>query len=128
MAERGSIRFEVLFVQDGEKKPLAEETTLMALLLRDPIARGDAAIEHVASSMQALERIRSLAQQAQVHALIAATEPLEIDLEHAVVTEVIVDGPRPQLSDGSNLAYTLDGEDALDVWRETVLRVLQLWV
>ena len=123
-----AIRFEVLFVQDGDKKPLAEEATLMALLLRDPIARGDAAIEHVASSEQALERIRSLAQQAQVHAFVAATEPLEIDLEHAVVTEVIVDGPRPQLSDGSNLAYTLDGEDALDVWRETVLRILQLWV
>ncbi len=123
-----AIRFEVLFVQDGDKKPLAEEATLMALLLRDPIARGDAAIEHVASSEQALERIRSLAHQAQVHAFVAATEPLEIDLEHAVVTEVIVDGPRPQLSDGSNLAYTLDGEDALDVWRETVLRILQLWV
>ena len=123
-----AIRFEVLFVQDGEKKPLAEEATLMALLLRDPIARGDAAIEHVASSEQALERIRNLAHQAQVHAFVAATEPLEIDLEHAVITEVIVDGPRPQLSDGSNLAYTLDGEDALDVWRETVLRVLQLWV
>ena len=38
-----AIRFEVLFVQDGEKKPLADEAALVELLLREPIERGDGA-------------------------------------------------------------------------------------
>lgn len=123
-----AIHFEVLFVQDGEKKPLAEASLLMKLLLRERIERGDATIEHVASSQKALERIQILSQQAQVHALIAATEPVEVELDHAVTTQVIVDGPRPQLGDGASMVYTLDGENAFEVWQATVLRVLELWV
>src|SRR5205823_3969496 len=123
-----AIRFEVLFVQDGEKKPLAEEAILMNLLLREPIERGGAAIEHVADAAAALKRIHALTQQAQVHAFVAATEPFELDLENAVATQVIVDGPLPQLGGDGVMVYTVDGEDAFDVWQETVLRILQLWV
>ena len=123
-----AIHFEVLFVQDGEKKPLAEEALLMKLLLRELIERGDATIEHVASSQKSRERIQGLSQQAQVHALIAATEPVDVELDTAVTTQVIVDGPRPQLGDGASVVYTLDGENAFEVWQATVLRVLELWV
>ena len=63
-----AIRFEVLFVQDDERKPLAEEATLTQLLLREPIERGDAIVEWlpdhaaVAARLQrALARLRSIA-------------------------------------------------------------------
>jgi hypothetical protein len=123
-----ALRFEVLFVQEGDKKPLSEEATLMKLLLREPLERGHAIVEHIGDTAKTIDRLRKLSQNAQVHTFLAATEPLEWDLEEVVATEVIVDGPIPRIGDGSGIVYALDGEDAFDIWQETVLRILELWV
>jgi vWA domain found in the FtsH ternary systems/N-terminal helical region fused to the FtsH ternary system vWA domain len=123
-----AIRFEVLFVQDGEKKPLAEEATLAQLLLREPIERGDAAVEWVSDRAAVIGRLNRLSRLAQVHCLVAATEPFEMELDTAVVTELVVGGPRPEIGHGDGLVVELEGEDALDAWQEAVLRVLQLWI
>jgi len=122
-----AIRFEVYFVQDGEKRPLAEEAQLMKLLLREPLERGDAEVIHVPDAKNAFDRIHRFTPQAQVHVFAASTEPIERELEDAVLTELVVDGPIPRIGDGGPV-YALDGEDAFDVWQETVLRVLELWV
>lgn len=123
-----AIRFEVLFVQDGDRKPLAEEAGLMELLLREPIARGDGLVAHVPDRALAIKHLNHLARQAQVHCLAVDTEPFEMELENVVVTELVVNGPRPQIGDGDGVVAELEGEDAFDVWQETLLRVLQLWV
>ena len=39
-----------------------------------------------------------------------------------------VSGPRPEIGGGDGVVAELEGEDAFDVWQETALRVLQLWV
>lgn len=123
-----AIRFDVLFVQDGEKKPLAEEAHLTELLIREPIERGDGLVEHVPDRAAVMSRLHRLTQQAQVNCLVVATEPVELDLENGVVTEVVVNGPRPEVGGGDGVVAELEGEDAFDVWQATVLRVLQLWV
>jgi hypothetical protein len=123
-----AIRFEVLFVQDGEKKPLAEEATLMELLLREPIERGDGLVAWVADQHAAVAHLNRLSRQAQVHCLAAATEPFEMPMDNVVVTEVVVGGPTPEIGDDDGVVVELEGEDALDVWQETVLRVLRDWV
>jgi hypothetical protein len=123
-----AIRFEVLFVQDGEKKPLAEEATLMELLLREPIERGDGMVGWIRDRAAAIAHLKRLARLSQVHCLAVATEPFELELDEAVITELVVGGARPLLGDGDGVVAELEGEDALDVWQETVLRVLQLWV
>jgi hypothetical protein len=123
-----AIRFEVLFVQDGEKKPLLEEATLTELLMRESIERGDALVVWLTDKDAVIARLNRLARQAQVHCLAAATEPFELNLENVVVTELVVAGPRPEIGDGDGIVAELEGEDALDVWQETVLRILQLWV
>ena len=51
-----------------------------------------------------------------------------MELDNVVVTELVVAGPRPEIGDGEGVVAELEGEDALDVWQESVLRVLQLWV
>ena len=51
-----------------------------------------------------------------------------MDLDNVVVTEMIVDGPRPEVGTGDGVVTALEGEEALDVWQESVLRILQLWV
>jgi hypothetical protein len=123
-----AIRFEVLFVQDGEKKPLTEEATLMQLLLREPIERGDGLVTWVPDRAGVVAHLNYLARLSQVHCLLATTEPLELEMDNVAITEIVVDGALPQIGDGDGIVAALEGEDAFDVWQETVLRILQLWV
>jgi hypothetical protein len=123
-----AIRFEVLFVQDAEKKPLADEATLMQLLLRELIERGDGLVAWVPNRDGLVDHLHRLARISQVHCLLATTIPTELEMENVVVSELVVDGALPQIGDGEGIVTTLEGEDAFDVWLETVLRILQLWV
>jgi hypothetical protein len=123
-----AIRFEVLFVRDGEKKPLAEEAALTELLLREQVERGDGLVAWLPDKAAVAAHLGRLARAAQVHCLAAATEPFELDLDSVVVTELIVNGPRPEVGGGDGVVAELDGDDAWEVWLETVLRVLRLWV
>jgi hypothetical protein len=123
-----AIRFEVLFVQDGEKKLLSDEATLMQLLLRESIERGDGLVKWLPDRSSVIAHLNDLARQMQVHCLLATTEPLELDMENIAITEIVTDSALPQLGSGEGLVATLEGEDAFDVWQETVLRILQLWV
>ncbi|MBX9623852.1 MAG: hypothetical protein K2X82_08550 [Gemmataceae bacterium] len=123
-----ALRFEVLFVRDGERSPLADEQRLMELLLRVPVERGDGLVTTVADRAEAAAHLGRLARQAQVHCLAAGAGPTRLAVENAVVTELVVDGPRPKLGDGDRPAEDLPADDPFDAWREAVLRVLQLWV
>ena len=123
-----AIRFEVLLVQENEKKALLEEATLMELLLRDRIARGDGLVAWVKDKEAAVAHLNGLARNAQVHCLACATEPFEMEMDNVVVTELVVGGPRPEIGDDKGLVVELDGDDALDTWFATALRVLQNWV
>ena len=105
-----AIRFEVLFVQDGEKKPLADEAALVQLLLREPIERGDAVVEWMPDKAAVIARLNRLSRQAQVCCLAAATEPFEMDLDNVVVTELVVGGPRPEIGDGDGVVAELEGD------------------
>jgi len=123
-----AIRFEVLFVQDGDRRPLADEATLMELLLREPIARGDAAVVHLPDRAAVAARLTHLSRQAQVHCLAAAAGPVALESGDAVVTRLVVDGPRPRIDVGDGAFAELDGEDAFDVWQETLGRTLRVWI
>jgi hypothetical protein len=123
-----AIRFEVLFVQDGEKKPLEEEATLARLLLRESIERGDTRVDWVPDKAAVVARLNRLSRLAQVHCLAAATEPFEMELESAVLTQLVVGGPSPEIGHGDGPVAELEGEDAFDTWLQTVHRILQLWI
>jgi hypothetical protein len=124
-----AIRFEVLFVQDGGKNPLTEEAALLKLFLREPIERGDGEVTEIPSKDAVVTHLNRSARLAQVHCLAAATEPFEMEMDHVVITELIVDGPRPEIGEGDGVVGVVDEtEDAFDLWQETILRILQLWV
>lgn len=121
-----AIRFELWFVQDGERMPLTDEAELMKLLLREPIERGDGAIRHIPDRAGVERALNEASRMAQVHCLAASTKPLHMDLDSVVVSELVVSGPRPELRSGGT-DEVLEGDDS-DAWHEAVLRLLQLWV
>ncbi|MBY0459409.1 MAG: hypothetical protein K2V38_18955, partial [Gemmataceae bacterium] len=111
-----AIRFEVLFVRDGDKTPLADEAALLRVLLREPIERGDGLVamgdinasgrtaddqknaEAATESRDAVAAyLNRLSRNAQVHCLAVAAEPFELDLESVVVTELVAGGSRPEI-------------------------------
>lgn len=144
-----AIRFEVLFVQDaGGKSPLEEEAKLLRLLLREPLERGDglvatgdraavakptpeqaAADAATVSKEAAMTYLARLSRMAQVHCLAAATEPFAMEMDNVVITELVAGSARPELGDGDGVVGEVEStDDAFDLWQETALRVLQLWV
>jgi hypothetical protein len=123
-----AIRFEVLFIQDGAHKPLMAEATEMELLLREPINRGEAMIGWLPDKSALVARLDQLSCQFQVHCLAVGSEPFDLDLENVVVNELVVSSARPEIGTGDGIVASLEGEDAFDVWLETLLRILQLWV
>jgi hypothetical protein len=123
-----AIRFEVLFVQDAGKTPLTEEMALLKLLLREPIERGDGEVTELLNQEAVVTHLNRLSRLAQVHCLAAATEPFGMEMDNVVITELIVSGARPEIGEGDGVVAELEGEDAFEVWQETVLRILQLWV
>ena len=123
-----AIRFEVLLIQDGARQPLAEEATLMRLLLREPIERGDGLVGQPLDQAALVRHLNHLTRQSQVHCLACTTEPKEFEVENLVLTQLVVGGPKPEIGDETGLVAELEGEEPLDVWHETILRVLQDWV
>lgn len=123
-----AIRFELLFVQAGDKRPLADEAALFKLLLHEAIARGEAVIADVPDRAAASARLDHLAREAQVHALAVGVGPTKLTAEAAGVTELLVDGPRPRVVDGLPAPADAADPDPADAWREAVVRVLRLWV
>ena len=87
-----------------------------------------AAEEATRSKGAAMAYLNRLARSSQVHCLAIGAEPFEMEMDNVVVTELVVGGPRPEVGEGDGVVAELEGEDAFDVWQETVLRVLQLWV
>ena len=122
-----AIRFEMLFVKDGEKEPLADEAGLCRLLLREPIERGDAAVRYLPDRAAAARELADLSRKAQVHVLVVGTKQVALPVESAVVNGLVVNGPRPALR-AEDAAVTLEAEEPFEQWQELVLRLLQLWV
>jgi hypothetical protein len=124
-----AIRFEVLFVQEGGKNLLEEEAKLLRLLLREPIERGDGEVAEVPNKDAVVTFLNRLSRLAQVHCLAVATEPFTMEMDNVVVTEMVVAGPRPELGDGDGVVSAVEQtEDAFDLWHETILHILRLWV
>lgn len=122
------LRFDVLFVQDGEKKPLAIEAEAMTVLMHDWIDRGDGSVAHVPTLEAAVAGSERLTRQWQTNVLVINPVRVEFEPDGAVTTELVVNGVRPELIDGRGEPIPLVAEEPTDAWKEAAERVLQLWV
>jgi hypothetical protein len=123
-----ALRFELHFVKAGDKQPLAEEAELFAILLRELAERGVAVIEQPAALPESRRHCQQLARTAQVDVLVVGPDAVLFDPEGAAVAHLVVNGPRPKVTDHEGAALAFDGDDAFDQWIEAAVRVLQFWV
>ena len=117
-----------MFVQRGDKVLLDEEMKLITILLKELIERGDANVSVVQDKDAVISRIKELIKNYQVHCLNIVTEPCDIQLEGAVINQLVVNGPNPMVGYSGESVELLSGDDSMDIWQETVMRLLQLWV
>jgi hypothetical protein len=122
-----SLRFEFLFVAEGEKRALEEESKLLALLFREEIESKTVAVEHLPLA-EIPPRIRQLAARSTCHCLALSAHGMEVHSNEAVVGEFVIDGPLPSLKIGPTSSAHLEGEELMEIWTQTLIRLLQAWI
>lgn len=121
-----ALKFEFLLVQDKEAKPLAQEGALLEMLFREQIGNGTVEIRHFANDPRGYAD--NCGQRSMCHVLTVSANGVDLDTETAITTELIVDGPRPEVRIGPNESEELPADDAVECWTQTLERLLKLWV
>ncbi len=123
-----ALHFELLFVGDGGKQPLAEEAGLFRILLGERIANGTAIVETVESLSAVGPHASRLSRKAQVQILhLTADAPL-VEPDGTVLTALVVASAWPKVRDGLGREVPLEADDPAEAWGVAVRRVLELWV
>jgi hypothetical protein len=124
-----ALRFEFLFVQGGQARPLEEEAKLLTLLFREAIETGTVGVGHVPAEELA-SRVKHHARRSLCQCLVAGVKPCadELPSDEAVVSELSLDGPRPELRIGRDPPLTPEGEEPFETWAGALLKLLQLWI
>jgi hypothetical protein len=121
-----ALKFEFLLIQEKESKPLAQEGALLEMLFREQIENGTVEIRHFAED--AIGYADHRGQRSMCHLLAISSNDWNIQTENAIATELIVDGPRPEVRIGMNEPVELPADDAVECWTQTLERLLMLWV
>ena len=124
-----ALRFELLFIQPGNDKSLADEAELMSLLLQELRERGAAAVRTVESLKAVEQYCDEESRHNQVQLLLINPEKLEFHAEAVVVSQLILNRAFPALIDGHGDAAEFDEtDDAMEYWKQINERLLELWV
>jgi vWA domain found in the FtsH ternary systems/N-terminal helical region fused to the FtsH ternary system vWA domain len=122
-----ALAFEVLFVGDGEERPLGPELALLKTLLREPIADRTVTLEHLPTA-QVAEHCADLARRSQCCCLVIAVDPPALEARDVEVASLRIDGPRPVLAGADAEPPVFEADDAFDAWALVLERLLRSWV
>lgn len=121
-----ALKFEFLLIQDGGAKPLAQEGALLEMLFREQLENKTVEIRH--TTEDPARTADQKAQRSLCHLLAISTGGTEIQTEVAVISDLTVRGPRPEVQIGYVEPIEFDGEDPVDSWTAALERLLMLWV
>lgn len=97
--------------------------------LRERVAEGRVEFHTaaaVADSLSALCTAR--ARRSLCHCLTLSAAEQHLQAQDTVVTQLVVDGPRPALGQGDEVPAELEGEDAQEAWGVALHQLLQRWI
>jgi hypothetical protein len=124
-----ALTFQIVFLGEGEKEPLASERALIEKLFFDEIAHEVVVIERMAATKLG-KRCEDWARRSMVHVLSCGVHPAPVEARDVVVTRLAVNGPRPEISEALNSGQMnlVDGDDASDSWANCLQAILARWV
>jgi hypothetical protein len=121
-----ALKFEFLFVQAGEAKPLAQEAAELSVHFREQIGNGTVEVKHIAGDVGRYADER--AQRSLCHLLAVSPAGTEVRTEVAAATTFAVKGSRPVVKIGYQPATETNEDDPIDAWTATLEKLLKLWV
>lgn len=122
-----ALTFDFIFVADGEAQPLGPEESLLRMLLREPIANGTVQLILAPHLGAAGGQIAEQARRSLCHALILSAAGAEMPVDHAEIYRLVVSSARPRFFDSEG-DRTPNSDDAWEVWRRTLEKLMELWV
>ena len=121
-----SLKFEFLMIQEGDVSPLAHESALLDMLLREQIQNQTVEIRQFKESIGTYADLN--AQRSLCHLLAISTGGIEVQTKQAIASQFLVQGSRPEVQIGFRGAEEPEAEDSLEFWGATLERLLSLWV
>ena len=122
-----ALDFQVLFLGEGDKEPLANERALLEKLFFEEINLG---IVHIGRQPLAKlgKRVEDWSRRTMVHCLMAGVHPQLLEARDVAVCRLAINAPRPSLGDGIGELNLVEGDDAADSWATALQQVLMRWI
>ncbi len=122
-----ALEFEVVFLGETEKEPLAAERTLLTKLYHEEIALGICRVGR-GDLAKLPKRCEEWSRNSMVHVLVVGVSPGLLEARDCGITRLAVNSPRPALGDGIGELNVVDGEDAHDSWANALQQILMRWI
>jgi hypothetical protein len=122
-----ALTYRFLFVDKGDKEPLADERELLENLFREQIADGTVHVERVKKN-QLAALCTQWARRSMCHCLQIAARIEKFEPEDTVVTRMRINGPIPALGDSGEELAKVAADDPMESWGLALQQVLQRWV
>jgi hypothetical protein len=124
------LSFTLVFLSN-EKDPrywvLNNERTILEILLRDMIVRGEVTLQS-AMSDQLQQACESLSSHGLIHCIVIGMEPMTLEARDTLVTRLAVNRSRPALGHGPGNVIPVESDDAIDAWALTLQALLRRWL
>jgi hypothetical protein len=123
-----ALRFEFLFLAEGDQQPLGQEQELLEMLLRDGVANGTVGVGRLGGVSELAPLCVQRARRSLCHCLTVSVGEVALEAQDTVVSRLRVDGPCPELALKGQPAEPAEGEEPLEGWAEVLETLLQAWV
>lgn len=122
-----ALHFHFLFLGRGEGQPLAAERAILEKLFFEEVALDVVHFDKQAPGKLA-KRCEEWSRKSLVHVLMIGPRPELLEVKDVVVTRLAVNGPRPELGDGTNELMPVEADDAADAWAQALQQILMRWI
>ncbi len=122
-----ALRFDVLFVGEGDPEPLQEERRLLETLLREQLANNTVGVARVAADRVA-PHCAFKARKSLCHCLTLSTTGERFRADGTVVTRLRVDGLVPAAAEGDGPLISPDADEPVEAWARILESLLEGWV
>jgi hypothetical protein len=127
-----ALKFDFIFLNDGQSLPLAHEFALLQMLFREQIENKSVEIFPVVQDgkqagaigeVQLADHCRQRSGRSQCHCLLLSNEDHHLEIDDTVVTRLVLKHLQP------SLGHAYENEPfAMDDWAPALERLLQIWI